>query len=674
MFDALEETTREGREVSDAQTRQQLEAAIRGMATAGKTLKLYPPTSPIPRQAIETASAAIEAYLEFSPVLSLSIARDGFSWLGEPLGIGVPGVSDLADSLREHGVAELDVLPGCTSDELMSFLDVVMRSAEEIRAEGGVGSALASANVESIRTTDVKLTVVENAAPAEDEDIDEFLRQLASDPDRLAAWMAAASAGDPSVFAEGLEGLATAAGDSGLSRLAETMAHAFMLQEHDGQDAVLGLALEPGTVQQLAREMFGHLGTGDIASSLTGGLFGENMLSLSNALTQLPLEQRMHQVYEDVQRMLANGGRGMKETSFLEHMLEVRQLREPETPLVEADPTYLRVAEVATLGADEVDDIRRETEHSRESVHVAGVQTMLTLLDQQEDFEMYCRSVDSLASTVPRLIETGELEVSSRVLQELSAREARAVQPWPELTARLREAITKAVGQRSMTALLRAVIADPQKLPLARDIMHIAGEAAGPSLIAEAIASKDEGVQAAEELLGRRVLDLLVSGLPQAQWFQLGPAVTRLAREGDPRSMSALETVVHRPDEQSRREAGQALASVGGPGPLRLLGVLLEDPSMEVAVTTVRALAKHDTPNSAAMLAHRLDALDVDGKDYPLAREIIGALARLSDSGADEPLHRLATRKALIKRGHHAEVQDLVKQAIAVRHKRGDER
>ena len=292
------------------------------MATAGKTLQLYPPTSPIPRQAIDTAAAAISAYLELSPVLSLSVARDGFAWFGDPLGTGVPGVSDLADSLRELGVAELDVIPGCSAEELMAFLGVVMRTPEEVQAEGGVGAALASAGVESIRTTDVKLTVIEEVVPTADEDIDDFLQQLAHDPERLAAWMAAASAGDPAVFAEGLEGLITASGDSGQSRLAETMARAFMAQDSDSKDAVLGLSLEPGTIKDLAREMFSHLGTGDVASSLCDGLFGNNMLSMSNALTNLPLEQRMKQVYDDVQRMLADGGRAEKETSFLEHMLE----------------------------------------------------------------------------------------------------------------------------------------------------------------------------------------------------------------------------------------------------------------------------------------------------------------------------------------------------------------
>lgn len=658
--------------MTDVEARQQLETAVRGIATASKTLKLYPPTSPIPRQAVDSAAAAVASYLQLSPVLSLAVARDGFTWHGEHLGTGVPGVSDLADSLREHGVAELDVLPGADSDELLRFLTQVARPVEEIRDQGGMGAALASTGVDCIRTTDVRLTVLEEtAAMPEDADIDEFLRQLTTDPDRLAAWMAAASAGDPSAFAEGLEGLASAAGAGGLARLTETMARAFMMQESDARDAVLGLSLDPGTVRDLTQGMFSHLGSSDIAASVCEGLFGKNMLSLSNALTQLPLQERVNQVYNEVQRMLAGGEHSDKEADFLAHMMEIRTRTEPEKSLVESEPTFLRVAEVATLAQEEIAQMRSDTERSRASAHAAGVTTMLTLLDQQDDFELYARSVDSLAAMVPKMIETGELDLAQRVLKELIARQSRAVQPWPELTERLREAVTRAVDHRSMAALMAAVLADPTTIDPAREIVHIAGEAAGPSLIKEAIAAKDDGIDAAEKILGRRVLDLLANAAPNAQWFQVGPVVRRLAREGDPRSVQAVEGVIRRPDEQSRREAAAALATVGGPAASRLLGQLVRDPSIEVQIVAIKAVGQSGAPGSADVLAKRLDELDVDGKDFALARETIGALARCTDPAAAGVLDRLAARKAIIKRGHFAEIQDLARQALAFRRERG---
>ena len=70
-------------------------------------------------------------------------------------------------------------------------------------------------------------------------------------------------------------------------------------------------------------------------------------------------------------------------------------------------------------------------------------------------------------------------------------------------------------------------------------------------------------------------------------------------------------------------------------------------------------------------LRARLDELDVDGKDFAVARELIGALAHTGDPGATEVLAGLASRRALIKRGHFAEVQDLANQALSQRAKAG---
>lgn len=647
--------------------RQELETVIRGVAAAGKALKLYPSTSPIPMESVATAAAALDSFLSSRPVLALAVVREGFAWYGEQIGGALPGVSDLADALRDHGVAEIDFLPGCSAEELIGFLTVIMLDADAVRSEGGVSAVLATNGVERIRATDVQLTVLEEVVPDEDQDIDEFLRQLATDPEKLAAWMAAASAGDPAAFGEGLSELAAAAGPEGRERLLETLAAAFMRQGPDSKDALLGLAFQPGTVRDLADGMFSRLQDGAIASALTEGLFGKNMLSLSNALTGLPIEQRIEQVRAEVQAMLAGGGHATKELAFLDHMVEVRRRVEPETALVDTDSLYRSVARASAMPEEEIELLRAQTAGAKLSAARGGVNTLLALLDQQQDFELYCKGVDGLAAMVPRLVEAGDLEVALRVLEELSLREARADQPWPELTGRLRLALAAASSSRSMSALMHAVIEDPQRLETAREIARVAGDAAGPAIAEEAVSLKADGIAAAEGILGRRLIDLLANHAPRAQWFQLGPIVERLSREPDARAWQAIEAAARRPDEQSRREIAAALSSASQPAAVQTLAGLARDASTEVAVVAVRGLGRSPVPGAAAALSARLDELDVDGKDFALAREIIGALARVPDPGADAALARVAGRKALIKRGHFAEIQDLAAQAAAVR-------
>jgi len=78
-------------------------------------------------------------------------------------------------------------------------------------------------------------------------------------------------------------------------------------------------------------------------------------------------------------------------------------------------------------------------------------------------------------------------------------------------------------------------------------------------------------------------------------------------------------------------------------------------------------MGRSTVPGAAAELQRRFDELDCDGKDFIPCREIIGALARSADPSATAALEHIVARKALIKRGHFAEISDLAKQALSAR-------
>lgn len=657
--------------VTEADAKTQLEAVVRGIATAGKTLKLYPPTSPIPREAAESSATALADYLSDNPVLSLGVDREGFRWMGQQLGVGVAGTSDLADELRDLGVAEVDFVPGVTVDELVSFLQVVGGDPDEIKASGGAGTLLAAEGVDSIRVTDVLLTVIEEEILAPDEDIEAFLRQLAADPDRLSAWLTAASAGDSQAFAEGLGELASVVGPEGQPRLMESLSAAFMGQEQDGKDALLGLAMDEGVVKDLTGGMFRHLGAEDIAGSVCDGLFGENMLSLSNALTHLPLQERMRQVYDQVQATLANGEHADKELHFLEHMMDVRGTTEPETRLVDSDAVYARIASGVHIQEEDLARMRGETQAAYEHMGPATVQTMLALLDQQSDLELYVSGADNLAAMVPHLVEAGDVALADRVVTELATRREDPTPVWPEQRARLEAALATALSERTTRAVVKATLDDRALIPTARDMIRRGGDIAIEPMIDEAVALKVDGIEVAEEIVGTQFVPKLIVMLPHAQWYQVGPIVERLARETDERSLAAVKGALSRPDEQSRREATQGVAAAGGRGAAALLAERVNDQSTEVAIIAVKAMAKYNVPGSGAVLVARFESIDPDDKDFLLAREIIGALARVDDPQALASLKKIAARKALIKRGHFADIQALAKQALDIQSRRG---
>ena len=650
-----------------------MEPIVRGLTAAAKALRLYPPTSPIPRQAVESAVAHLAAFLAAEPVLPLKVVRDGLAWGGATVAPGAPGATELADSLRDHGVAEVDFLPGVTADEMLSFLVAVIEKPEALRERGGLAAVMVAAGIESVRTAEVSLTVIDPlAAATTDEEADEFLRELAGDPERISAWLAVATRNDPATLSASLADLARASGDQSLSSLVMSLSKSFGTLDSEARDAIVGVSLDDGPARDLLGRVFAGVGTADLAKTLCGGMYGRNMLSMSSALSRLPIADRMNEVLAQVKEILPEIGHGSKELDFLEHMLEVRNRSTPETSLADAQPLYRQAAELASVDVGQIAGARAGVARETGRADDSAVATMLTLLDQQQDFGLYCRTLDALAGMVPALVERARLDLAARVISELGARESRSVQPWPELTEKLRGAIGEATSRRTMKALVAAAASDPANITLAREIMQRAWDTATNDFVEEALAHKPDGLEVAEHVVGRRLIDMLAAAAPRAQWFQVAPLVSRLVVANDLRSQQAIETLLKRSDDASRREVAAGLASADGPAALRHLGTLMRDSSAEVALVAIRFVGRSTTPGAAALLKARLDGLDADGKDFSVVREIIGALARTPDAGADEVLQHLAARRALIKRGHFSEVNDLARQALAQRAKGAD--
>lgn len=643
-----------------------LEQIVRGLTSASKALRLYPPSSPIPSQSVAAAGESLSSYLVAEPVLSFKVVRDGLGWGGSTVAAGAPGATELADSLRDHGVAELDFTPGVSAGELLEFLKLVNEKADDVRSRGGLAACLAAAGVESIRLSEVNLTVVDAFAAGSDEDADAFLRELAADPDRVGAWLSAAAQGDPAALAAGLADLQRATGETNLDTLVASLSAAIAAQGQETRDAVVAVGMEGGSTRDLLGKVFNRMPSNDLAQTLCGGAYGKNMLSMSAALTRLPIAENFASVLAQVQEILPEIGHSAKEMAFLEHMLEARKAPE-QRPLIESKTTYRDVARAVTLTEGQVAGARDGVISSTARGDDSAVATMLTLLDQQRDFNLYVKTLASLSAMVPALLERGRLDLAARVVSELAGREARAEQPWPDLTARLRSAIAEATSHRSLKALVTAAAKDPGGIANAHVIMQAAGEGASAVFVEEALAVKPDGLAVAERIVGRRLVDMLAAAAPKVQWFNVAALVARLATESDPRSQAAIASILGRPDEQSRREAATGLAASGNPLVVRHLAALLKDPSAEVAMTAAKSLGRLPVAGPAPALGARFAEIDADGKDFLLAREIIVALARSQDPAADAELAKITGRRALIKRGHFAEIQDLASQAARQR-------
>jgi len=651
----------------DSELERILEAVLRSLSTSTRSLRLYPPTSPIPRQTIDAAIQALTEYFTSgASKLSLTVTRDGFSLDGQPVAATVSGGQDLGNTLRDHGVAQIDILPEVRPEDLLGLLSVVSRPAEDVRAEGGITQVIATLGVQAVQLTDVQLVVMDQSVFGS-ADASTRLLDIADSPAKLGAWFGSIATGDRDTLRGSLRELQDVGGEEATENLAENLSNTLAQQSPEGRDALLSLALEPGPARELAETMFSLMEPDEVASTLLATALGRTMLALSSALVHLPLGSTASDVRREVAALLPTTGHSPAEAQFLTHMLDVRSSFEPEPALVDSDRTFRAIVSAGAVSDEDVARALEVTASASKVLDAVGVRTMLALLDSQTAVERFLASADSLAAMTPRLLAAGELPLVVHVLDELSTR-ASAHPEWPELPARMQQTLASAVGPDSAEPLMAALVANRSLIPAARQALRYADAATQTAIGQQAIAQKSAGIEVGEELMGMRMIDMLNNLAPSAQWFQVAPIAERLAAQGDARSMATLGSMLARPEEQTRKDVIAVLANhAKSPAALSLLTTCLSDSSEEIATLAARTIARSGAPGSAIALGTRLAELDVDNADFALARELIGALARTPEPAADEILDQLSKRRALIKRGHFVEVQKLAEQAIAVR-------
>jgi DNA-binding phage protein len=580
---------------------------------------------------------------------------------------------DVAELLASHRIAELVFTPELSDGDVTAFLVTALRDPAEVLRQGGLAAALEAAGVEGIRVSEVAITVVDQRAGEQTPDFDDFLASMAGDVSAISSWLSSMSGKDPAALAEGLAALAQAAGPNGSSMVADTLARAFDGLPQDAKDALIAAAVREEAAAAVVGPALSRIDSAKIAQTLAYGAAGANMLSLSNALAKLPLGERLGSVLADLKPTLEALGRSGTEIGFMEHMIEVRSRAEPEAPLIDLKAGHRDAALRAEEASAAIETMRRDVARAAEALPERSVRLMLDMLDRQTDFEMYCKILDGLASTVPVLIATRRLGLARSVLQQLSAREQRTDLPWPELSSRITGAIARATDAHTMEELLHAVADDQRLAPDAKSLLSLATPDSAAEFVRAALASRDpEALGAAQLVLGRRILDVAAALAPSAQWFEAGPLVRVLVEAGDePRARTAIEALASRPDAQTRQEVARGLGAASAPHAVRLLQALAKDPAPEVRAAAVRALGRSPAPGAASTLAQLFDELDCDGKDFSACREIIQALSRCPDDESEAVLQRIANRKALIKRGHFSEVVDCARQALAARARGG---
>ncbi len=645
-----------------------LDAVMRTLGSAYRAVRLYPPGTDMTMQAVSRACDAVEEYIQAEPALKLDVVRGGFILRGLDGVLTAPGVDDLAGALGSHGVGELHFVAPPTPEEALQLLLAAQRQAQELLDAGGIQSVLDKASVGSIRIVALILSKIETPPEIPEEDADKFLAELAADPGRLAVWLRSLLASDDEGLTEGILTLASAADD--VESFGRTLAASFLELDTDEKDRLLEISITLQPIHDVMVEMLANLTAVELTAAIRGGCYGRNLMSLSFALSKLPVGPRSAELLHETVAALRSADAQESDVQFLEQMVGLRQMPQPETPLEVANPAFRAMLAATQVPPEEFDSFRRAVS-SRGSLDQGGVAILLYLLDSAEDLHGYTCVLGALSRSVPHLLESRDADLAMTILREITQRSVASDKPWPGLLAQFRQATETACGPRSMAAVLRMFEADPNAAQLAEELVSLGGETAAEALASAAIDSEVEGsLGYAEEVLGRRLPELLAPKAPEVEVQRAARLAEMLARDGGPRCMHALGLLLSRPEDGVRSKTARGIAAAGGQPFALLMPKILRDESSSVAMIGAQVVAQNGSPVAVQMLAKRLAEIEGE-KDLSLAREIIGAMAKSPSPVAEAALREITGRGSFLRRSKDSELKSLAEKALRSREAAG---
>lgn len=484
-----------------------LQAIMKAMGTAWRSLRLYPRNSPMPLAASKAVCEAVEEYLQAEPSLRLEVVRGGFILRGLDGLLTAPGVADVADALASHGIGEVHFVAPPTPDGIITLLSSAQLQHHELQALGGMQKVLSEADIDEIRLVAVVLQKVEVPPEIPEDEADRFFAELAADAARLAVWLRSLLAFDDEGLIEGITTLAHAASD--LPTFGRTLATAFFELDQDGKDRLLEswISLEP--VRDVAVAMLGNVSPVELVAALRGGQFGLNPLSLSYAITALPVPYDISSLTAEASEALRSSDATEPEIAFLLRLINLRKAGGREPDITDTTPALLYERAESAMTPEQF-EAARTLVRSRPVMDAETIRVLIGLLDSAQDLRSYSRTLEALARAVPHLFELGDPDLAMSTLREFTRRVRESSHPWPELGERLTAALDVACGAASTGALLALSVENPHAVEYAKELVTLGGDRAARGMAAAALASEEEhSMQFAESVLGRRLPELL---------------------------------------------------------------------------------------------------------------------------------------------------------------------
>jgi hypothetical protein len=700
----------------DPRASETAERFVKQLNVAFKAVRLYPPSSAIPRESATAALATLRAMLREDPDVRLLVTKDSLFHEGAAVFPDQEAFSEFAQEFFGRHLAEVRFHSGVTTAELVEFLRVLDMSLPDLKAAGGAEARLWDGNVVNITVREASTRIVDHVGVPDDiaeigeewpphrDTIDEILSdfspgrprdhvvlvRLVESPDVLDEYLTATA-----------EGRGTTPPASWTTNRVSLLASAVLQMEEDVQDARLQ-ALADGLMELdeivlrdvLSERLLGEarhdeglagvvrrMGLERICQVLAAGL--EDTAESRDGLTRA-FRNLLQITDQDRTEAVGTVGAALERANASEDAASaVLSDITPEQITVRERPhgtdrsrieKIVRIVDMAPVGHAPEDDADRQAlrEEAREGITDGDVLgALVTLISIEQRGEQFSSLMSIVEDGLSLLVTRQEYNLAAIVADSLVDAGDDDARP-DDQKARLQAALDALASKRHTRAIAAAMRRhDPDTLEhrACRHLLSVLGHHAIEPLL-EVLA--DEPDMTARKALVSLISEMaeshmqeLGARLSDERWYFVRNIVTILGSTRTADTLQFLGRTLRYPDPRVRRETIRAVSGISDALSTEMLVAALQDSDAQNVQLAARYLGMTGHVSIAGELENVAMGRGAGNRDPAVRVEAVEAIGRLGSAGSLPLLRSLAKSRRLRGRARAKELASAAQAAIA---------
>jgi HEAT repeat protein len=676
-----------------------IEAFIKALVVTNKAVSLYPSSSDMPLDTAKTAAGTLgKAFSDFSDI-RLLVTKDGLFYDGVPLYPDKPTYVAFARELHGRRLSEVRFHAGVNEHDIVSFLQILKYTAEEIESSGGYEARLWDVGVTSITVTEVHVSLVEG----QDDELAETARAVAMSREEVDEALSSAYGGrsrdsltivrfmsDSSAVSSYLNELSFGTGGMDTSLVAERFAELAELAFHaDGDErhaltSSLAEALkqldpdirrsllinqvlaEARTSEPLAA-VIRQLDIDSVCRMLVDGISEDDVQSEALArairnLSMISMAGRDEVVMAAGAAMTGSGLSQKAVSAVLEtaapSRLSVVNLGQTTASSAHSDEAIFQLLDIApgvrSMPQDDSGELTRLREEARRGITDGDIiMALVTLVGLDARESQFASTMTMLEDSLDLLIERGELDIAADATDALTAA---AENPLfsPEQRLRLQKAMSRFSRPEDIRAYSKAMrLYKPGTVEheAARRLLYALGPTAIAALMEQLSDEPDMTVRKSiVDVLSRMAgeyISELGAYVSDHRWYVVRNVVAVLGATRSSAILTYLGRTIRHPEPRVRRETIRALSCIHDRLSHEMLMACLEDDDAQNVRLAARYLGTSGVTEATGLLIQVAKGEGRGNRDAGPRVDAIEALGRLGATEALPVLQAIIGRRGL---------------------------